>query len=96
MQNRSQDTSRTNESFDIQTGEINDRLSRELDSFKGSVRVQIQRAIEGAITGEGRGLSQIRLSLRPIEESVGTRRNFGEELELRSEELQTRDQKYSI
>ena len=53
------------------------------------MNVQIQRAIEAAITSQV--LSRIRFSVRHIEESVGTGGNVREEQEPRSEELQRRE-----
>ena len=74
---------------DLLAGEINGRLSRELDNFLSSVKIQIQRAIEEAISGQL--VPQIRSSLRNIKESVGINSHFREEPEPRSEDNQPRD-----
>ena len=50
IENTGRSTSATNESLDVLTGEINNRLSREFDNFMSNVNVQIQRIIEEVIS----------------------------------------------
>ena len=76
--------------LDFLSGEMNNRISRELDNFMGTVNSQIQRAVEEAITSQI--LPQIRSSLRNIEETVGINNHVHEEPEPRSEDLRPRDQ----